>query len=383
MRRSLLFLTVIFLLLAISYELSATSCFASAPQYIRVAIITDVESLRIKIKGSYEVRDATTQKLLFRAKNLNSLVSVYRGGILIGKDQFNAYKVTLKSSDPDEVVIDGRTYRGDVQFRINSNGKLLVVNWVEIEPYVKGILYHEVSHYWPMEALKAQAIVCRTYALYSREENKHKDFDVTSDVYSQVYGGRASERYRTNRAVEATRGKVLTFKDKVIPAYFHATCGGRTEDASVLWNIDLIPLKGVVCDFCKESPHFKWHNVLPLSEVKDKLLASGFRVGEIKDIVVMDRNKSGRVMELLVSSVLGDIKIPAKDFRHLIGPNIIRSNNFSVIVLKGHAVFEGLGWGHGVGLCQWGAYFMAKSGYSADQILKHYYPQTDVKTLKF
>ncbi|MBM3249357.1 MAG: SpoIID/LytB domain-containing protein [Candidatus Omnitrophica bacterium] len=370
-------------LLALIFLFSAVSCFSAEPKYIRVLIIRDAESLRIKIKGSYEVKDARGEKTLLRAKNLNSLVSSYGGGILIGKDKFNAYKVTLKSSDPDEVAINGRAYRGDVQFRIDTNGKLLVINRVELEPYVKGILYHEVSHYWPVEALKAQAIVCRTYALYSSGENKHRDFDVTSDIYSQVYGGSSSERHRTNRAVDATRGEVLTLKDKVIPAYFHATCAGRTEDASLLWNVDLPCLKGVACGFCKDSPHFRWHNVLPLSEVKSKLNASGLRVGEIKDILVIDRNGSGRVKELLVSSVLGDIKVPAKDFRHLIGPNIIRSNNFSVIVLKDHAVFEGLGWGHGAGLCQWGAYFMAKQGYSAEQILKHYYPQTDVKTFRF
>jgi stage II sporulation protein D len=243
-------------------------------------------------------------------------------------------------------------------------------------------LYHEASHYWPDEVLKAQAIICRTYALYQTQENKSKDYDVTSDIYSQVYGGRTSERYRLNRAVQQTTGLVLTYKGNLFPAFYHACCGGHTEDATVVWNLDLPPLKGLVCPFCKDSPHFNWHNILALDEISAKLrkalLGSG---AKIKDIQIVGRNNSGRVAAIKLIYAANSAEILAKDFRNIIGPNLIKSTNFSVSVEDGQAIFEGLGWGHGVGFCQWGGYFMAKNGSSYEQILKYYYPGVDVSTL--
>jgi len=348
-----------------------------------VAIIPGAESVNLKAYGNYEITDGKTGKPLSGGRNLKSVVTTYKGQILIGGKLFNTYKVSLASGDGGLILIDGRRFRGEIQFIINSDAKLLVVNNIDLEDYVKGILYHEASHYWPMEALKAQAIVSRTYAVFQRQENKGRNFDVTSDIYSQVYGGRASERYRTNKAVEETKGIVLTFQGKVFPTYFHATCGGHTEDASVLWNTDLPPLKGVVCNFCRQSEHFKWHYVLSLEEIKKELNQAGFKIGNIFDLVVLNRDNSGRVTDLSIVSSSGIVKIPAKDFRGALGPNIIRSTNFHVSIVDKDAVFEGLGWGHGVGLCQWGAYFMSKQGYSAEQILKYYYPGTDVKTLGF
>jgi stage II sporulation protein D len=230
-----------------------------------------------------------------------------------------------------------------------------------------------------MEALKAQAIVCRTYAVYQMQENKSRDFDVTSDIYSQVYGGKTSERYRTNEAVDATKGQILTYQDKVFPAYFHATCAGHTEDAAVLWNIDIAPLKGVVCNYCKDSPHFNWHLTLDRGELRQRLVNAGYKMGMIKNIEILGKNKSGRITNLNITTTTKDVSISAKAFRNIVGPNEIRSTNFTVNLSGDDLVFEGFGWGHGVGLCQWGAYFMATQGKTAEQILKFYYPQSNVK----
>jgi stage II sporulation protein D len=232
-----------------------------------------------------------------------------------------------------------------------------------------------------MEALKAQAIVSRTYALYQIQENKAKDFDLTSDIYSQVYGGQASERYRTNKAVDESKGQALFYKGKIIPAFFHATCAGHTENAQLLWNIDLAPLKGVVCNFCRESPHFNWHYDLPVKEIEKKLSDGGWKVKNITNIGIEGKDASGRITNLIIKSEAGETKVSAKDFREKIGPNIINSTNFSVAIAGKDAVFEGIGWGHGVGLCQWGAYFMAKDGHSSEEILKYYYPGVNVKTI--
>lgn len=370
------------ILFFIFYFLFRTS-YAQTSNQIRVAIIQDAQSLALKVSGFYEITDSSGKNILFRGKNLKTTVTSYKGGILMGGEEFKIDRLLIKTPDSDVLTINGRNFRGDIEFIKTSSLKLTVVNHIDLEDYIKGILYHESSHYWPMEALKAQAIVSRTYAVYQMQENKSRDYDVTSDIYSQVYGGFTSERYRTNKAVDETRGIILTYKDKAFPTFFHATCGGHTEDASMLWNINIPPLKGIPCSFCKDSPHFSWHYVLSLKEVMDKLINAGFKITNIKDMQILGRDNSSRITDLKIISAKKDFKISAKDFRNIIGPNIIRSTNFTVRIENNDLVFEGLGWGHGVGLCQWGAYFMAKKGYTAREILKYYYPQTDVKIIGF
>ena len=356
----------------------ASDCYAS--EIVRIAIIQDASSLSLKIKGFFKIRNLENNKIIHGAKSINTTVAVYKDGIMLADLRSGSSNLVIESDDPEAVIINGRLFRGNIQF-IKKNNKILVVNRIDLEEYIKGILYHETSHYWPIEVLKAQAIISRTYALFQMQENKQKDFDMTSDIYSQVYGGQESERFRTNRAVNETAGKVLFYNGKIIPAYFHATCGGHTEDADILWNINLAPLKGVVCLYCKESPHYNWHYDLPLKEIAKKLSDAGFKIHDIKNIRIEGKDKSGRITNLIITTEEVDVKVPAKDFRGIIGPNIINSTNFSVSIAGKDMVFEGIGWGHGVGLCQWGAYFMAKEGYSADRILKYYYPGTNVKAI--
>jgi stage II sporulation protein D len=355
---------------------------AQPAKYVRVSVLENVESLNLKASGSYEITDSSGS-VLHKGKSLKTTVVSYKDGFLIAGKNFKTNKVLIKTDDPDIFIINGRKFRGSLQFIRDKNARLSVVNHIDLEDYVQGILYHEASHYWPMEALKAQAIVSRTYAVYQIRENKSRDYDLTSDIYSQVYGGKTSERYRTNKAVKDTRGIVLTYKDKIFPTFFHATCGGHTQDASKLWNINMPPLKGLICDFCKESPHFSWHYVLSLNEIKEKLIKAGYKIDDLRTIEILGKDSSNRNTDLKLVSPKGDIKISAKDFRNLIGPNIIRSTNFKVNIISKDAIFEGFGWGHGVGLCQWGAYFMAKQGYTVEQILRYYYPESDVKTLGF
>lgn len=354
-------------------------CFADTAKHIRVAIIQDAVSLNLSVKGFYRIIDATAGSGLDSGKRLAAVISIDKQGILVKGVVYKTSRIFIEADDPESIIINNRKYRGNIEVIKKDNGCLLVVNYIEIENYIKGILYHEVSHYWPMEALKAQGIACRTYAVYQIEQNSSKDYDLTNDIYSQVYGGKTSERYRTSQAVEQTKGEMLTYKDKIFPAYFHAACAGHTLDADRLWNINMLPLKGTRCNFCKDSPHFNWHCVLPLREIKNKLAKTGFKIDNITDIAVLSRDDSGRIKELKIIGVDKEIKISSKDFRNVLGPNIIRSTNFEVEIAASDAVFDGIGWGHGVGMCQWGTYFMAKQGYDYRQILEYYYPGSEVK----
>jgi stage II sporulation protein D len=370
----------IFLLVFTIPVLIIAKAYAESSPDIRVAIVQDVESINLKVTGAYEVTNPSRSKVLYQGSNLITTVTSYRAGILIGEKSFTADWILIVAKGDNLIFINDRTFRGEILLIRENNGMLTAVNRIALEDYIRGILYHEASHYWPMEALKAQAIVSRTYAVYSMQQNKLKAFDVTNDVYSQVYGGSKSERFRTNEAVDETVGRVIMFGGKVIPAFFHATCGGHTEDASLLWNIDIPPLKGVVCGFCKNSPHFNWHGVIFTGDIRQALVDAGYHIGVIKNIIPTGKDASGRIKNLLIINQKHDLFISAKDFRNIIGPDLIRSTNFTVSVVGTDAVFEGVGWGHGVGLCQWGAYFMAKNSSTAEEIIKYYYPRADVKT---
>ncbi|MCM8770516.1 MAG: SpoIID/LytB domain-containing protein [Candidatus Omnitrophica bacterium] len=342
--------------------------------YVRVAIMQNESSFDLDISGSYQIVDAKNNSRLYRGRNLKTKVVVAPGGFYIGELNFKENKIIIRPRHPDSIRINGRRFRGDI-ILVNKKSGILAINILNLEDYLKGVLYHEISHYWPMEAIKAQAVVSRTFALYQTIANKDKEFDLTCDIYSQVYGGRTSERWRTVKAVDKTRGLVIKYEGKILPAYFHATCGGMTEDVANLWNMDLPPLKGVVCGFCQKSPHINWHYDLALDELRSILNnKAGYKINLIKDIIVRERSKSGRIMKLEIITDDKKINISAKDFRNLIGPHVIRSTNFQIEIKDGTVKFQGIGWGHGVGMCQWGAYFMAKKGAHYDEIIKYYYP---------
>jgi stage II sporulation protein D len=342
----------------------------------------ELPSLTLKVSGAYQIHDARSHEVVCRGRDIKGTVTQGKGKILLGAKSYDTDRIILRASD-NNVIINGKHFRGDALIIRKEDNTLSVVNYIGLEDYVKGVLYHEVSHYWPQEALKAQAVASRTFALYQMQENAAKDFDVTCDFYSQMYGGRAAERYRTSFAVEFTKGEALSYGGKIFPAYFHATCAGHTEDASLLWNTTVPSLRGVVCGFCKDSPHFKWHYVVSLKELERVLKKAGYAFTHITAITEQGRDISGRVTYVRIAAGQErSADIAAKDLRSLIGPKLLRSTNFTVSLSGDDAVFRGFGWGHGVGLCQWGAYFMAKEGYTYQEILSFYYPGSELALAK-
>ena len=358
------------------FSFAAFNSRAAEPVYIRVLVLENRNSASLAIEGSYEVLDKKTGTVLFSGTDLNTTLLEYNNTLLLGEVNHKADSVIIRPLESNVIKIDGREFRGDIRFTSDKEGNgFSAINYLELEEYVKGVLYHEVSHYWPIEALKAQAIASRTFALYQHRMNRTKDYDLTADIYSQVYGGKTSERYRTNRAVEETRGQIIIYNNEILPAYYSATCAGHTEDASRLWDVNIAPLKGVECGYCADSPHFKWHRVIALQDIRDALNKTGLAINQdIKEISILSRDVSGRIDGMRIHFGGGSIDISGKNFRNAIGPNIVRSTNFKVRVNKNHAFFAGRGWGHGAGLRQWGAYFMAKRGFRFRKIIGFYYP---------
>lgn len=349
---------------------------------LRVLVFDNKDSLSLAIKGSYHIYSTTSDKLLTGGYILHTIVSGSDKGIMFGQRDLKFSKIRVTVPESSFIYIDGRAFRGSVDILRKDNMKLMVINRVPLEEYLYGVLYNEISHRWPIEAIKVQAVAARTFALYQARQNKLQDYDLTNDIYSQVYSGATSERWSTTRAVKLTTGQVMTYQGDIFPAYYHATCGGRTEDASNLWNVDLPPLKGVECIFCKDSPHYKWVKDIPLSELEKKLNDNGYKVGKIRSVTVVSRNNSGRVDKIEIKDE-ADIScmLTAKDFRQMMGPNDIRSTNFESSVNGDKLVLKGIGWGHGVGMCQWGAKGQADKGKKYDEILKYYYPGAEISTI--
>ncbi|MFH0772208.1 MAG: SpoIID/LytB domain-containing protein [Candidatus Omnitrophota bacterium] len=352
------------------------------PILIRVAVVKDARFARIFIPGEFKITDLMMNKALFQESYLPSVnLTLCDKGFKLGDIPIDAEAITIEQIGGTRIHINDRVYRGQIKALKNGKG-LMIVNTVDLEEYLYGVIRNEISTWWPMEAVKAQVIAARTYALYQIKESKNKDYDVTADVSSQVYGGVFSEKWRTNRAVDLTAGKALTYKGAIFPAYFHATCGGATTDAALLWNINLPPLKGVNCGWCGKSPHFYWEKRMTLEEARLRLERSGYFVGGICGFEVATRDSSGRVISVAVKGEGGVVEIPGKDFRLIIGVDILRSTNFRIIIEGDCVVFNGVGWGHGVGMCQWGAYYMSRAGKKTDEILSFYYPGAVVMDYK-
>lgn len=354
---------------------------SSQPPTVRVAIVRDTKELTLAVEGAFDISVVPAGKKIYHGSRLaSSKVAAVDKGIKIHQTVYDASSLRISARKKASIFVNHRPYRGDIILLRSPEGSLSAINVLDVESYVKGVLVHEISPAWPIDAIKAQAVAARTYALYQKEISSHRPYDLVADTFSQVYGGFASERNKTNRAVNFTFGEALLYGGKIFPAYFHATCGGSTESAAELWKLDIEPLKGGrLCSFCSASPHYYWNTSLDFKAIRKKLGPFYTLPGELQNISVEERNASGRVHSLRLKDEAGDsVVIPAKDFRQAMGPDIVRSTNFTITVKGSKVVFNGKGWGHGVGLCQWGALGMSRRGYDYKEILAFYYPGSRV-----
>ena len=267
------------------------------------------------------------------------------------------------------VQVKGFAMRGTVDIKAMPNG-LLVVNAIPLEDYLAAVLGGEMPANFPEEALKAQAIAARTYAIQRKLDTFGKPYHMGSTVLSQVYGGAGREDPRTRKAVDATKGMVVTYDLAPIEAYFHASCGGRTETGLQALSRELPYLQSVDCP-CEHDPKTRWTVTIP-----GKTLAKDFHV-EPKDLRVTQRTKTGRAITLSD----GEHHVDAVSFRRVLGYDQVRSLAFSVEREGSDLKLTGRGFGHGAGLCQVGAKLLAEQGWDYERILAHYYPGTDLQRM--
>lgn len=268
----------------------------------------------------------------------------------------------------------GIRYRGDVIAQW-SGREIAIINRIEIEEYLRGVLPHEVNPNWHPEALKAQAIAARSYVLSRASENRNFPQDVDNTVSSQVYKGTLGEKPSTDKAIDETRGLVLMHDGKIVVGFFHSSCGGATEDSGNVWSKTLPYLRGQASPWCLGTPHYSWVALIPASEAA-RLLGLG---GSLLSIEIRNWTQTRRVRSLVVRSSSGKARIvTGAEFRRALGVNRVKSMLFTPRVRGPWVQLVGRGWGHGVGMCQWCASRMALQGMDAAQILAHFYRSTAI-----
>ncbi len=290
----------------------------------------------------------------------------------------------IKSYDKRGIWVGGKRYSGLIKIKFLKN-EIFVVNILGIEKYLTSVVGSEMPHRWPLEALKAQAIASRTYAL---KKTGNALYDIDSTQSDQVYNGLESKTYRTNKAVKDTRSLVITHKNKLINALFHSSSAGMTENSEDVWR-DKYPYLISVKDFDQKNPKLYWKKIFSNKELQ--ILFPN--IGGIKDMEILDITKTGRVKNIKLIGNYGSLDFSGTSLRKKMGLkstlfrfNFIEVNtnpeNNKIKNTNNSLLISGMGSGHGVGMSQWGAKHLAMRGYQAKDILKHYYKQIQIKPFK-
>lgn len=338
----------------------------------------------------------------------------------------------FKSTTSTPIKVDGKNFRGDIGIKRYNDSDLTIINRLLLEEYLYSVVPKEMSGTWPLEAQKAQAVAARNYAIQNLGIHKQYGFDLCATSHCQVYGGFDSEHETSRKAVDETRGKFLTYKGNLVTPFYHSNSGGHTENSENIWSAPIDYLKGVNDPFSVGAPNDTWTYVMSKDQIQDLLNSKQLSVGELNGVQVTAYSDFGRVLKLELSGS-ADKKILEKEkVRSIFGYNNIKSTWFTVstdasaTVITGNAsepqqisssdffvltadgtkqmngglnqmvvfngidlknisfnaqqyVFTGKGWGHGLGMSQWGAKKMAEEGYTYDQILTYYYTGTQIE----
>ncbi|MCR3956576.1 MAG: SpoIID/LytB domain-containing protein [Gudongella sp.] len=368
-------------------------------------------------------------------------------------DDSNTYVATLPAngtvifgegdSETSLMSVDGKKYRGYITF-IGSRNGLYVINHVNIEDYLYGVVPKEIPSLSSEEALKAQAVAARSYAYSTMNKHINEGFNVCDTTHCQVYGGYDAEQPTTNKAVDQTLGLVAEYDGNIASTVFHSSSGGHTESSENVWGGRVPYLVAVEDPFSLNTVNSKWEIVMDSDSLNQKLMSGGIDIGELRSIDIMETTESGRVVELILNGSRGSAEVSGERFRSLIGTTTIKSTLFSVgtntdsqdmndstiyaaterriqmlegdrgkisiisgderigsysdesiavigdrgvftyktpetvDISRGSVVISGRGFGHGIGMSQYGAIEMAKQGFDFEEILEHYYTGIEI-----
>lgn len=437
-------------------DFSQINAYAAYKTLIRVGLAygsSAVYSANIKSSGGFKAgqmvdlsfsgqSDITDTDITIQFKDNKYVVSNKEGKIVFETSSDN---IAIRAKEKT-ITYNGNSYYGDFVFKANTSSKLTVMNYVNIEDYVKGVLPYEMSASWPIEALKAQAVCARSYVLGTLDKHKKYGFDVCNTTNCQVYNGTSRADKNSNEAVEQTKGEILTSNGKLAVGYFFSSSGGATENNENVWGGKPISyLRGVqdIYEDASGSSKNIWTVTLTAQQVQSKLKSAGYKIGQVANVSVTKRTEMGNVNEVTVIDTEGNtVKIKNGDVRTVFGLNSIRytingdkpevslpqnslyingvsskdenlyaigANKTIIKIDKASGktaltasgkqtistlsketytrntsdtyTFSGTGWGHNVGMSQYGARSMAKMGFLYQDILKFYFKDIQIENI--
>ena len=343
---------------------------------LRVGILTGVAQVKLQVSAPCVLVDPSNGKTIKKLPAAKTF-AIEVGGMKVNAVEIRPEKVPLKDL---QATIDGKKYYGGVRIDKVKNS-LTVINLSPLEEYLRGVVCKEMSPSYPLEALKAQAVAARSFSMKNRNKHEHEGFDLCATTHCQMYVG-VEDFPSVDEAIDATRGEVLTFNDKIAETNFHADSGGMTENVSDVWGggamAYLVPVKELVQLTAPWTKNFS---------VKDFSARFGEGFGDVKSIklsaltigkAASDRTSSGRVKTVEIVGTKKTLSVSGVDMRRKFS---LPSTLFDVKISGGEVIFSGYGSGHGVGMSQKGAKAFAENGWDYKKILAHYYSGTKLKKL--
>ena len=363
--------------------------YLKTPPDIRVLLQDNIKETEIEINLPYSVTDFNSNETLVTGTKLNRSVIYFKSGEFrtrpISTDSTYKNFTTFAIANGNVCIITKNgfvkinklRYSGKLILVPRDNNRFSVIEEIGIEEYLPGVIEGEMPIKWKEDAIQAQVIAARSFAIYKRKIKGNALYHINK--LDLAYKGSYMNQSRTKNIVDKFSGTVMVYNWELFPGYFHSSCGGHTEDIKHVFNLKSIPpLSGVDCSHCNKSKYFKWKKKLEKNEIENKLGATKNKLERIHSLFTEEIGPGGHCSTIKIVHAGGTKRINANDFRILVGPNDLRSTAFRVKDKGSSFVFEGSGWGHGVGLCQYGTQDMAKSGFKWFDILKHYYPKIDL-----
>lgn len=325
-----------------SLLISANTILSAEKQPIlRVGVFLSQTEVNIGGDGTFKIYNLKSNNLVSEEHNkIVKLLPHAKGIEISGKGVYSGpIKIIPVGNAKIIVVFSGQKYRyrGSIEIDFDKEQrKLNIINIIGIEEYLYGVLKKEISPRWPAEVLKAQAIAARTYAIFNMNKYIDKGYNISASTDSQAYGGVNHEDSLTNKAVDETRGMIMTYKGKLINAVYHSDSGGYTEDSENVWGSFLPYLRSVKSKFEEKvsPPHHTWSYSINEKDLTEKLQKQGYTVNSVVSIEAANKSETGRISELVFITDNNEvINMKANDFRSLIGANLIRSTLFNIEVI--------------------------------------------------
>ncbi|MDZ4805877.1 MAG: SpoIID/LytB domain-containing protein [Candidatus Eisenbacteria bacterium] len=370
---------------------------------LRVAIVTNADNVELTGEGSFRLTGGALGEkgkrfdkatvILVSAKGHTLQLRANGRSITAGADP-----IRLIPDEDDPVQVNKSRFRGGFEIRPGAAGGITILNRIPMEEYLRGVVPNEIGHGKPdlLEAVKAQAVAARTYALISRGQYEAAGYDLLATVADQVYSGVAAESPIVDQALHETRGVVALYQGQPIVTNYASTCGGHTADRDEVWEkpplpyLRGVPDKGTDGDWCQGSKYYRWEETWPGDQLWKAVRLNlnkeyAYGIGEesrLKSVRITETGPSGRVRKLAFETTTGTYEARGDRIRWILsraanaGP--LRSILFEIDTSESSGrltqlTAKGAGWGHGVGMCQWGAMTRSRKGQDFRRILGDYY----------